>query len=345
MLTSRREIEAARNAALLQAAVHAAHPDFAVHVHEYGAETATTTLLDIAVHRVAAVTSGCGVAGSSDVTRRTISVVTATRRRMDFTILHEVGHIVGANDIPFQEALEASALTRDAVERNVAEEDACEQFAANLLVGQELVDSVLATHGATARGLWELSQAAGASLQACAVAWARSLPSTGYVAIVDLDGNLQFAARSGDVYPLRRGTAQENTDVWRHAQGRDWQGRSRLRYPAGSATDEYEVDAHRTPTGLLLVAVSDSPAWSVPFRRPPARTVDALRAGYCEECGTDFMAARACETCDEPRHDVCGRCGCGQTVARGSRPCTGCGLTLPALAFPDPMRDVCDSCT
>lgn len=344
MLTSRREIEAARNAALLRAAVDAAHSDFADHVHEYGAEAAATTLLDISVYRVAAVTSGCGVAGSSDITRRTISVVTATRRRMDFTILHEVGHIVGANDIPFQESLEGSALTRDAVERNVAEEDACEQFAANLLIGQELVDDALAAHGATARGLWELSQAASASLQACTVAWARSLPSTGYVAILDLDGSLQFAARSGDVFPLRRGTLQEDTDVWRHARGRDWRGRSRFRFPAGSATDEFEVDAHRTTSGLLVVAVSDSPAWPVPFRRPPARTVDALRAGYCEECATDFMAARVCDTCDEPRHDVCGRCGCGQTVARGSRRCTECGLTLPAKAFPDDERDVCDTC-
>lgn len=346
MRTSRRELGAERNAALLSASIERKQPGFSDYVRDKGARAAAEDLLGITVHVANNVNSDCGVAGSSDASRRTITVARANSARMRFTTLHEIGHVEGAWDIPFQEAIEDSALTKVAVDKNWAEEDACEQFAANLLLPEGTVHNVIESQKLTAAGLWTLRQAVDASLQACAVAWAHQLSATGYVAILDSEGKVQFAARSGDVFPLRRGCDQSDTELWRRVAGSSWRGRGRFAFVGGSLTDEFEIDSVRTTSGVIAVAVSDSPEWPVPFRRPPPGLIsDALIDAYCEECATEFQAGSRCNDCSQPRHEACGRCACAVAPTRGARTCTGCNLTLPSHCFATTDRDVCESCS
>ncbi len=344
MRTNRRELEARRNAARLRAAVETAHPDFAYFVSVHGPRATAEQLLGITVSVAETVASDCGVAGSSDVVRRKITVARANDARMRFTTLHEVGHVEGARDIAFQEALETSALTRNAVERNLAEEDACEQFAADLLVPQVMVDEVVSAEATTAAGLQTLYQKVDASLEACAVAWAHALEAPGYVAIFASDGTLQFAARSGDVLPLRRGCDQRDTELWRRAASSRWRGRARFAFDGGSLTDEFEVDALSTAPGLIVVAVADSPAWVTPYRPPTkTRVADAWLDGYCDSCGVEFQATQRCKECGDPTHPACGHCSCEPAPVAGERTCTACWLKLPAKSFPKDSL-VCEGC-
>jgi hypothetical protein len=285
--------------------------------------------------------SGCSVAGSCDHATQTITVVRAGKGRMRFTALHELGHLLGDDLDDFQDSIYAHGR---AAGRPV-EEDACDAFASMLLLPDEHLDTVLDSSGLSARGLRDLIRNSRASMEACAVAIAQRLASPGYVLLVDLDGTTRFAARSGDVLPISRGTDQSGGDLRPMLTGTpSMRSRGALVFAAGSLTHELYLDGVEYDGLVLAVACESDPDW--PQLHTPAKQTATARGidAHCTECGSEFTGWRVCEVCAEPRHEACGRCACVTAAIRGERLCATCFTMLPPNAF-DGASSSCTSCT
>lgn len=285
--------------------------------------------------------AGCSVAGSCDHQTQTVTLVRASKGRMRFTALHELGHLLGEDLDDFQDAI----YRHGGVTGRQVEEDACDAFASMMLLPDEVVDTALGDHGLSARGLRDLIETTEASMEACAVMIAQRLASPGYVLLVDGDGTTRFAARSGDVFPISRGTDQSGSDL-RTVLGRGTGLRIRgtLAYAAGSGTHELYIDALEHDGLVFAVACESDPDW--PQLQTPAEQGAASRgiAAYCGECGVDFTSWRLCNDCGEPRHETCGRCGCEESATRGERMCPTCFTVQPPAAFAGSAAS-CRSCT
>lgn len=297
--------------------------------------------LGIRLHVADRPPAGCSVAGSCDHSTQTVTVVRSGKGRMRFTALHELGHLLGEDLDEFQDAVYAHGRAMG----RLVEEDACDAFASLLLLPDEHLNTVLAGHGRSARGLRDLISASPASLEACAVAVAQRLASPGYVLLVDDDGSTRFAARSGDVLPIGRGSDQSGSDLRPLlAGGPPLRDRGALAFAGGSLTHELYIDAIRHDGLVLAVACESEPDW--PQLQTPVEPTAAPRSvdGHCDECGTDYTGWQVCGRCRMPRHDTCGRCGCVPAAARGERTCSACFTTLPPAAF-DGASATCTTCT
>jgi len=327
METSTFARRARENSGILLRAVRTTYPDLEEVLARDGARRAVEDLLGITVSIADSVQPGCSVAGSSDIDTRSITVVRASTGRMQFTVLHEVAHVLGDDDFDFQEALHrASAVSRRAVE-----EDACEAFAATLLLPEHLVDEVVDGVGVTARGLQELIDLRVASREACAVGLAHRMVAPGYVAIIRADGILQFAARSGDVLPLARGSQQSQSIVGELGMTREqFRGWGALAYASGAPTPELHFDLRRHGDVVLVVATTDNPGWGA-LSVSPAKS--AYAAAWCEQCRVEFGVGRLCAACGDPVHRDCGTCLCEVRVRTPNRLCSECFLVHPVIQY------------
>lgn len=317
-----------QHAQLLRDELLSRHPSALQHL--VGSVAPVLEALGITLRVVEKPTAGCSVAGSSDHRTQTVSVAQATKGRMRFTALHELGHLLGHDADPFQDAIYAHAKQS----RRAIEEDACDAFAALLLLPDERVDALLGDHGLSARGLRALIAGDVASREACAVAVAQRLRSPGYALVIAADGTTQFAARSGDVLPIARGADQTPSELSALLRGGpSLRGRGALSYRGGSSTHPLYIDAISYDRLVLAVACESDPDW-YELQTPVSSSInESALLGHCDHCGTDFQDWQCCRECGEPQHATCGRCGCDTAGAKGERPCTSCFMMLPPAAF------------
>lgn len=297
------------------------------------------TELGLTVSIKDSVAAGCSVAGSHTAT--SITVVKSDPARMRFTALHELGHVLAEDDETVQEALYAKTASRD------LEEDVCDAFAARLLLSDDVVAAALTTYGRTARGLRSLVQSARASREACAVALAQRLAAPGYVGVAYAStGELSFAARSGDVLPLRRGLDQSASALAPTLTGvATLNDRGTLRFANGTETQFMYLDAVRVDGLVYFVATEDSADWGAVTT---ARIEDEERErfatlAHCEKCARSFTVRSRCKTCREPIHEDCNGCDCEVRPAPGERTCPRCTLPRPPAAFPG-GGELCEEC-
>jgi hypothetical protein len=334
---------------LLAVAAQNQMPGLLARVSASGVVTAFEEQDGLELHFVEAgsLDSSCSVAGSSNKKTGYIQVVEAlSSHRESFTAIHELGHILGYHDGPFSDALFALGSNL----RASVEEDACEAFAARVLLSDEAAsDQILSERGLTARGFAALCEARLASREASAVHLAHRLASPGYVLLGDENG-LRFAARSGDVFPLRRGSDQSDSDLRPLFSGApSVRQRGRLAFPGGSFTDELYLDAVVSGRYWYAIAQTDSPDWPVLHVQASTSVWEAKKdfdssklPGHCSECGTDFRGSRMCRVCEEPFHDeACGRCSCVSGAVRGERYCPKCYGPRPSHCFPS-GREYCE---
>lgn len=338
METSTYAMRARRNSSVIIDALDAEHPLFRQVLAERGARAAVEDVLNLpSLTIVDDDTPGCSVAGSCDKITGAITVVRASRGRMNFTTLHELAHVRGHTNWDFQEALAQA----EQVSRRDVEEDACEAFAAELLLPAGVVDPVVDRWNVTARAVAELARLGRASREACAVAVAHRLTAPGYVAIVDDTEHLQFAARSGDVLPLRRGSDQSRSVVRHLHYGREhYRDRDVLIFSGGAATDEMDVDVLADGPVLYVVATTDSAPWvNVNLPKP----FSAPAEGWCDNCQTSFRGGRMCGNCGALVHDVCGRCECAVPVRTKQQVCSSCWQERPIAMFSG-SSTICSEC-
>lgn len=281
----------------------------------------------------------CSIAATYDRSTTPASIVVAEdaslgRRR--FSLLHEYGHHLRDQVFDVLEALFAHSRAA------VLEEQVCDAFASRILVSNATRQTAFA-HGVTARAVVDLMNASSASAEAVAVAAAESMDQPGYVVLLNAAGEARFAARSGDVFPARRGTAQDGL-LQRAANGVAVRGLARLDLGGGSTTNELNVDSAVAQNCVVAVMV-DGPA--------PWTRFSGVRAGYsvshdgwCDDCAASFTTFRAvCEACGTHKCPTCGGCDCQVKGVGGERRCDSCFLVQPPAAFVNAGSTTCRDCS
>jgi hypothetical protein len=283
--------------------------------------------------------SACSVAGMCDVDRRAIRVMCASLGRMRYTVLHELGHILMAECDDYQDAY--VELAPSVPDRGRLTEDVCEAFAASLLLPETQGEIEQHNFALDARGLLYLTRSFPASREACAVWVSQRMGAPGYALICSDEGELQFAARSGDALPLSRGASQAGSALQPLLSGgQSLRGRGRLRFASGALGQELYFDAVRDGRLIYCIATTDSPDWPVLHATSKGPAVEAIE-GWCDNCCVTFRAYRLCPDCGVPKHEDCGACDC--EVDAGDQMCTRCFLYKHRNLF-DGSSTVCREC-
>lgn len=299
---------------------------------------------DVVYREVPAADTGdrCSVAGAyygtEDPPLLTVAEATSPGRRA-FTALHELGHHLQQSDFDLDDTVHTQG-------RNAAEfEDAaCDAFAADVLLPEELVTHHMSDGTPTADDIVALRRASSASRAAVCVRAAQRLAVPGHIVLLNGAGIVQFAAVH--LMPrLARGSDQSPTQVVGQAlstTGGRARGRIRLRYRDGIEGDELYAQAAPMDGLLVVVAVTDHAPWESGFTLPIAQTGPRASSRICvhAECGDEFQSFDPpCTRCGTPTCPACGRCACAPAVKE--KPCPGCFQVLPLRFFDG---DRCQNC-
>lgn len=285
--------------------------------------------------------SRCSVAGGyvHDTIPPTLTVTRSlSGGRRQFTALHELGHHLQKTD-----AMLALAVRRQPANNEEFEDAACDAFAARVLLPDDTLTAWPADRSPRATDVVELFERTQASRAACCVRAAGRLHGHGFVAVLDTDGAVTFAAGRGEVFPPARGTSQATTPLVATAL------RSRtsaqidttyVRYRDGSTSIELYGDAAWSDDYLIVVAVQDRPGWK-PFAPPRVGTARFVpRQATCEVCEAEFKPDDRCPRCRTPRCPS-GHCNC---TLGAERRCEGCFQMLHPARFATPTTRRCKDC-
>lgn len=256
--------------------------------------------------------------------------------RQNFTIAHELAHLLVEEDTP---AINWVGQQPDAA----ALEHLCDAIASRLLIPDELLHQL--GNPPTAKKLALLHNTTSASRSACAVRVARRLPCAGFVAIIDtIDNTVFFAARNEDTYPYAwQGDAVPDAHHVRYVNdGSDERAESWWPYPNGERA-RYYLNAYREGNWTFTI-FAELDLWQVStFHTPDTPRTDrrpehTLTCPSCRYAGT--FHAYPCSECGKPQCPKCQRCDCDRRDER-SVLCPGCGL----LRLKAQMRDgLCNDC-
>jgi hypothetical protein len=196
-------------------------------------------------------------------------------RRENFTLMHELGHHLVAQDI------DCLSWLADQPEPARVLEQLCDQIAADLLIHPDHVAAALDGGPPDAEVVVALFDTTEASRSACAIALARRLPCDGFIVLIE-DGADQvfFAARARDTrpcawrgdtipvgHPLRQTPSPPRALVW-------WP------YPTGSERREYFMSCTSAKEWRIAVFAENNlfgvPGFHIPQevphpRQPPHR--------------------------------------------------------------------------
>lgn len=284
---------------------------------------------------------GCSVAGGYRWDPPTLIVTESmSRRRQQFTLLHELGHHIQKTDI---------ALGTTIVEHREPEafEDACcDAFAARVLLPDDLVDAHTADGGPTVGTATELFETSNASRAAICVRLAGRLESPGAVIVLDPAGTVTFAAARGGLFPPARGSNQTANPLVQAAlrAGRDGRTITRddaqISYRSGHSSERLYGQAAWTGDRLFVVMVAYRAPW-LAFSPPRAGTIEQADDTWdeCEQCQQEFVVDVICGICEQPRCPS-GHCGC---TARADKTCTVCFLQKHPSQFAAGSK-VCREC-
>ncbi|MFE6509223.1 ImmA/IrrE family metallo-endopeptidase [Nocardioides sp. NPDC057767] len=302
-------------------------------------QPATTS--GLAIDDPGATDVGCSVAGAyldgTDPSALPIIQVAhaASSGRRAFTALHELGHHLQRTDINL------AAVVWDQQSLDMFEDLACDAFAAEVLLPDQSVESIIDAKGPTASDVVALFERTGASRSAACVRASQRLPAPGHVLLLKDDGSVFFAAANG-MPPLRKGSDQSGVDVVaRGLRTANSRGRGRFYYRDGIAGDELFIQTARTDEYLIVVAVTDHAPWEG-FTLPSRDTGPRPGSYECADpgCGATYVTFEPrCPRCGVPPCTDCGRCNCAPTVAEKN--CTSCWMVKPAAFF---VGDVCGDC-
>ena len=258
--------------------------------------------------------------------------------RRAFTALHELGHHLQQNDPNL-----AESLCTPGVDSRALEEGACDEFAAGVLLPDDVVAKHVGSKGPTADDVAALTRGGTASRSAVCVRASQLLPSPGHVVLLNTDGTVFFAASSGEL-PLRRGRPQTHPFLRKAlaASTHQTHGTVRWSYRDGIQGPEMYAQSADADGFVVVVSVLDHAPWE--SFAPPSRQ-DGPRARYriCVRCHEDTSSFEApCARCGAPPCRSCGACECEPTVKE--RVCTSCWLVRPPQMYAGPSS-VCTECS
>lgn len=252
----------------------------------------------------------------------------ASPGRRQFTALHELGHHLQRTDDDLGDAVAA------AHDYERFEDAACDAFASQILISDDLFTGIVDRRGPTAGDVVALFEQSKASRAACCVRAAESLTGLGMVVLYDSEGVVSFAARKG-VIPPARGTDQSQTPLVRKAlsdpqRTAAFEMRAWVTYRNTSRSDAYFAQAAWCDGYVVAVYADTNPAWQA-LALPETTTPNTwVKYWDCETCSESFPIDQSCRTCNTP---LClhGHCRC---TGQREQLCTGCFLTKHRSQFP-----------
>jgi len=258
-------------------------------------------------------------------------------RRQNFTLMHELGHHLVAQDI------DCLSWLADEPEPGRALEQLCDQIAADLLLHPDDIDTALGGGPPTAEALVALFDRTEASRSACAVALARKLPCDGFIVLIEDDADeVFFAARARDTrpyawrgdtipisHPLRQTPPAPRALAW-------WP------YSVGSQRREYFMSCAAAGSWRIAVFAEnnlfDVPGFHIPQEVEKDRGYDGSTTCPCGYSGKTRWWP--CNRCGVPECPSCGDCQC----SREDRTRVACSVCFSSV-LPHLLLDgVCVDC-
>ncbi|MFP3466928.1 ImmA/IrrE family metallo-endopeptidase [Leifsonia sp. SIMBA_070] len=283
----------------------------------------------------------CSVAGGYRWEPPTLVVTESmSRRRQQFTLLHELGHHIQKTDI------ELGTRVVEHREPEAFEDACCDAFAAQVLLPDDLVDGHISSRGPTVGAATDLFEASNASRAAICVRLANSLQSPGAVIVLNDAGNVTFAAARGGLYPPARYSDQTENPLVRAALEMGHADRTIVRddgqiwYRDGHSSERLYGQAAWAGDRLFVIMVAYRAPWlSMSPPRDGTAQYTKDRWDQCEHCQQSFVIGFICRACGQPRCPA-GHCGC---TAKAEKTCTECFLQKHNNHFA-PGSDVCLDC-
>lgn len=281
--------------------------------------------------------------GISYMTDQAVVLFRATpSRRQNFTLAHELGHLLVRNCDEIQDWL------ADHKDPDRAEEWLCDRIAQQLLLPASFVDRI--PRPITALGVVELFDQSEASLAACVVAAAGVLNGpAGIVLIEAASGQIDLASIQPDsirgfpaTFPWRGQALPDGHPLQqlRRSAAASRRGKMTWATPWGARTSYY-VDATRH-RGQILAIFSDQDIWgSERLHLDPERQYLSQRRGTVVCCGETRKASTfPCPDCGNHYCPKCGDCMCDKRAATEVM-CERCFLRKQAHLVAD---GVCVDC-
>jgi len=244
-------------------------------------------------------------------------------RRQNFTLLHELGHILVNED---NEAIDWLA---DRPNPSSDLERLCDAIAADVLLPASTIASVLANDAPSPGHLRQLYASSRASEEVCAIALAARLPARGAVVLIQRrTATVTFASSSGwPPLSIPRGLAVPARHPLRDLGVRQqWNGWTtsdlRIAFAERPSTDIaphplFRTQAEAGPRRTTALMLLDNAGAN---RMTDDHTLRTMRLDLgtsdvpnriCHVCGQDAASNNyPCEECGVPPCPACGRCRC-----------------------------------
>lgn len=274
----------------------------------------------------------CSVAGGYRDRPPTLIVTESmSRRRQQFTLLHELGHHLQQTNLDLGRRVVAH---RDPTR---FEDACCDAFAASVLLPDDMVDDASRPFGGpTAQTAVDLFETSNASRAAICVRLTGRLKGAGVIAVLNEAGIVTFAAARGSMFPPARGSDQSENPLVRAAlddssASRVWsRDDARIWYLSGQSSNKLYGQAAWAGDRLFVVMVEESAPWRS-FSPPRDFTVERTNSKWsdCDTCGKNFEVRIHCFTCSKPKCPS-GHCACTQPTART---CDACYLEKHVSQF------------
>ena len=281
-------------------------------------------------------TDDCPLHGTYFAGTRSMTVAkTASRGRVRFSALHELGHHL----------IDVAGMRldlEDFEEPGQVEEAVCDEFAAAILLPDEMVDEHIPETGPTAADVIALWEASHASRAAACVAASRRLLSPGYVMLCNLGATALFTAAHRTRFGVRADTPQGPDSIPAKAarNGSTYRGEGVLTFPSGSQSPTVQGDAAVSGDYVFCVFITTKAPWKKLNLIAEKKAKRAPKP--CPRCEEPFVHwdNMICKRCGEHRCPHCGDCGC-PNVAPEEATCQNCFLTKSARLIVD---GVCTDC-
>lgn len=280
----------------------------------------------IALKFVSSSPSGCSVSGYYRPTPPTLHVHRSNSRRRDnFTVLHELGHHLQQTDRSWALGVLSELTDR---ERELLEEAVSDALASDILLPKSLVADTLGLGPVTAKGIAALYGATVASRQACCIAASRhGADDKALIILRDLDGKVVFSLSTAEsLYQLPRGLVQPDlTRLIREASDgiQTAAGTARAGLVYATTNRRYDIK--------FDVALDVEGRWAFSVARPEQKygnqnwgfAVQSCPAPACEAIFEVDGATTRCR-CGDYKCPECGSCSCEPSLPI----CTECWTEL-----------------
>jgi len=267
---------------------------------------------------------------------------TPNSRRENFTLAHELAHWLVTQETTVFDWIANQA------EPEVILETVCDRIAAQLLLPNEIVNSIIMNGPVRAQSVVDLFGASNASWPACAIALAQHLPGLGAIVLIDRYASMvSHASVNPDpnegwplIFPWRNQPVADWHPLMKLEPGATLSRRISWRTPWDKSHDYF---ANAVADDRRIIAVfSDVDVWSEERQHiETPREFDKRPLGKIYCCGQErWVRGYPCPTCHEQFCPQCKGCRCTRASKRAAQ-CSNCFMELQPQLLEDGLCELC----